>query len=292
MNIHHSINAHPDLRSTLLERLRPMLAPTGTAGRYRHGNRLFSYCSIDRERLKAVELSCPIIGILLRGQKEVWLGDRVHVFEPGTVFVLPARVRMDVVNIPGEHTPYESLLLEVPSLPSGISPLIGTQSQIGSEDFIIPLDPDLVDALVHAATSIASDAAGDVLKALRLAEVLTLMQPLDAARPLFETNLSEEVAWVIRAAPSEAWTVERLAQQLGLGASTLRRRLASEDQSFRKILRAERLKAGRSAIVSGASSVAAAEAAGYHSRSHFARRYRENYGTSPKGRRIAKVVGS
>ncbi|WP_258158250.1 helix-turn-helix domain-containing protein [Rhizobium sp. TH2] len=164
--------------------------------------------------------------------------------------------------------------------------MIGQQSAIGTHGFTVPLDTDLVDALVHAATSIASDAAGDVLKALRLAEVLTLMQPLAAARPLFETSLAEEVAWAIRAAPSEAWTVERLARQLGLGASTLRRRLASEDQSFRKILRVERLKAGRSAIASGASSVAAAEAAGYHSRSHFARRYRENYGTSPKGRRI------
>ncbi|MDB5550124.1 MAG: AraC family transcriptional regulator [Rhizobium sp.] len=286
MNMHHRTNNDPNLGITLLERLRPMLAPMGTAGRYQHGNRLFSYCSIDRERLKAIELPNPLIGILLRGQKEVWLGDTVHVFEPGTVFVLPRRVRMDVVNIPAEHTPYESLVLEVPSLPPGISPLIGQQSGIGTHGFTVPLDTDLVDALVHAATAIASDAAGDVLKALRLAEVLTLMQPLAAARPLFATSLAEEVAWAIRAAPSEAWTVERLARQLGLGASTLRRRLASEDQSFRKILRVERLKAGRSAIASGASSVAAAEAAGYHSRSHFARRYHENYGTSPKGRRM------
>lgn len=270
----------------LLERLRPMTAPSGTAGRYQHGNRLFSYCSIDRERLKAIQLPNPIIGIILRGLKEVWLGDAIHIFEPGMVFVLPGGVQMDVVNIPAERNSYESFLLEVASLPSGISPLIGSpQCGRNGWQFNIPLDTDLVDALAHAATSIASDAMGEAVKTLRLAEVLTLMQPLAAARPLFRTGLSEEVAWLIRAAPSENWTVERIAERLGLAASTLRRRLASEGQSFRNILRTERLKAGRSVLVSGASSLAAAEAAGYSSRSHFARRYRESYGTSPMGRR-------
>jgi AraC-like DNA-binding protein len=286
MNIHYqNHNAH--LRSMLLERLRPMLAPSGAAGRYQHGNRLFSYCSIDRERLKAIELSHPLIGILLRGMKEVWLGDTVHVFEPGTVFVLPRGVRMDIVNIPAERNSYESLVLEVPSLPPAIPPLVGGRPHIGNgAQFSLTLNTDLVDALVHAATSIASDAVSETVKTLRLTEMLIMMQPLAAAQPLFRTSLSDEVAWLIRGAPSETWTVERVAARLGLGASTLRRRLASEDQSFRKILRTERLNAGRSAIASGASSVAAAEAAGYHSRSHFARRYRESYGTSPNGRRV------
>lgn len=286
MNIHYK-GQGADLSSTLLERLRPMTAPSGTDGRYQHGNRLFSYCSIDRERLKAVEFPHPIIGIILRGLKEVWLGDTVRVFEPGTVFVMPRGVRMDVVNIPAERHSYESLLLEVPALPPGISPFIGGPRAGGSDwQFCVPLNSDLVDALVHAATSIASDAVGEALKTLRLAEVLTLMQPLAAARPLFETSLSEEVAWLIRAAPSQAWTVERVAARLGLGASTLRRRLTSENQSFREILRHERLQAGRSVLASGASSQAAAEAAGYSSRSHFARRYREIYGTSPMRRGV------
>ncbi len=284
MNIHYKSDG-TDLRLTLLERLRPMMAPSGTAGRYQHGNRLFSYCSFDRERLKAIELPNPIIGIILRGEKEVWLGDTTQVFEAGTVFVLPGRVRMDVVNIPAERAPYEALLLEVPSLPPGIAPLID-RPRLGSGglEFRIPLNSDLVDALVHAATSIASDTMGEAVKTLRLTEVLTLMQPLAAARPLFQTSLPEDVAWLIRAAPSEAWTVERIAERLGLGASTLRRRLTSEGQSFRQILRAERLKAGQSALASGASSLVAAQAAGYNSRSHFARRYRERYGRSPAGR--------
>lgn len=289
MNIHYKNNDDAHLRSMLVERLRPMMAPNGTAGRFARGRQLFSYCSIDRERLRAVELPCPVIGILLRGQKEVWLGDTPHVFEPGTVFVLPGRVPMDVVNIPaGPTSSYESLLLEVPALPSGVTPLTGGEKESirnGDRQFRVPLDQDLVDTLVHAATAIASEALGEAVKAVRLMEVLTLLRPIPAARPLFEASLSDEVAWLIGSAPSEAWTVERVAEHLGFGASTLRRRLAAEGTSFRAVVRVERLRAGQRALASGASSFAAAEAAGYASRSHFARRYRESFGQSPSGRR-------
>lgn len=289
MSIHYNSSDDAYLGSMLVERLRPMMAPDGTAGRYAHGQQLFSYCSMDRERLKAIELSCPLIGILLRGRKEVWLGDTTQFFEPGTVFVLPARVQMDVVNIPaGPTSSYESLLLEVPALPGGVAPLTGTEKSIirdGNRQFRIPLDPDLVHALVHAATAIGSETLGEAVKAVRLMEVLTLLRPSAAARPLFQVSLAEEVAWLIGSAPSEEWTVERVADHIGLGASTLRRRLAVTGSSFRNVLRAERLRAGQAALASGASSFAAAEAAGYASRSHFARRYKESFGQSPSGRR-------
>lgn len=286
MNIHDRSPDERNLSATLVERLRPLMAPKGTAGRYPHGRQLFSYCSIERERLKAIELASPIVGIVLRGLKEVWLGDTTHRLEPGTVFVMPARVRMDIVNIPPSNAAsYESLLLEIEALPAGISPIIGCHDDDTDIcDFRVPLNTDMVDALVHAATAVADTSVGETIKMLRLMEVLTLMQPFAAARPLFRASLSDEVAWLIRSAPSEVWTVERVAGQIGLGASTLRRRLALEDQSFRKILRAERLKAGRRALQSGASSIAAAEAAGYASRSHFARRYRELFGSTPTGR--------
>lgn len=288
MNLHLSIDNEAQLRSALVERLRSMRAPPGTAGRYDHGRQLFSYCSLDRERLKAIELPSPIIGIILSGRKEVWLGDTSHLFEPGTVFVLPARVPMDVVNIPaGLTSSYESLLLEVPSLPSGVAPVFGNETASRSDDgrtFRVPLDTDLVDSLVHAATAIWGQAL-DAIKTVRLLEVLTLLRPIAAARPLFETDLSQKVAWLIGSGPSEDWTVERVATRLGLGASTLRRRLAAEGTSFRAVVRTQRLQAAQTALASGASSLAAAEAAGYASRSHFARRYKESFGMSPTGRR-------
>jgi AraC-like DNA-binding protein len=292
MTIHFNSGAEAELKAALVRRLRHLMAPDGTNGRFFHGDQLFSYCSIDRERLKSVELPAPILGIMLRGHKEVWLGDVAHTFEPGTVFILPSRVPMDVVNVPASlSAPYESLLLEVRSLPQGIEPEVqagAKPKQDASTRFQVPLSLDLMDALVHAASAIANSDIGERVKALRFSEVLTLLRPWPAASPLFETSLAERIAWLVRSDPASSWTVDRMAVRLALGASTLRRRLAEEGRSFREIVRLERLEAGRSALVSGAPSFAAAEAAGYASRSHFAKRYRESFGTSPKSDRKSR----
>jgi AraC-like DNA-binding protein len=277
----------PDFSRRLLDRLRPMVARKLEPGMNAYAEQLFIYCCFDREKVKALELDCPMVCIVLHGQKEVWLGDRTQVFPAGSVFVLPGGVPMDVVNIPDETNGlYVALRLDVPSLPEGIAPLSATERMEGGEagSFGLPLGEDLVEALCHAATTIAEGTIGETIKRLRMTEVLALLRPLPEARMLFRQSLSEEIAWLIATAPSEPWSVADVAEQLGIGASTLRRRLSLEGASFRAILRRERLKAGQNAISSGASSVAAAEAAGYASRSHFSRRFRETFGTSPTGR--------
>jgi AraC-like DNA-binding protein len=278
----------PDLSRRLLDRLRPMVAGRLKPGMNAYAEQLFIYCCFDREKVKALELEDPMIGIVLYGQKEIWLGDRTHAFPPGSVFVLPGKVPMDVVNIPDETTGfYVALRLDVPSLPEGIAPLSATERLEGGEagSFGVPLGEDLVEALCHAAAAVTDGAVSETIKRLRLTEVLALLRPLPEARALFRQSLSEEVAWLIATAPSEPWSVSDMAGELGIGASTLRRHLTAEGTSFRAILRRERLKAAHSAIASGASSIAAAEAAGYASRSHFSRRFRESFGTSPTGRR-------
>lgn len=277
-----------DHSRSLLDRLRPMAAGRLKPGMNAYAEQLFIYCCFDREKVKALELDCPMVGIVLHGQKEIWLGDRTQVFPAGSVFVLPGGVAMDAVNIPDETNGlYVALRLDVPDLPEGIPPLSTAERSQGGEagSFGVPLGEDLVEALCHAATAIADGAVGETIRRLRMAEVLALLRPLPEARALFRQSLSEEVAWLIAAAPSEPWSVAGLAAELGIGASTLRRRLSGEGASFRAILRRERLKAGQNALSSGASSIAAAEAAGYASRSHFSRRFRETFGTSPTGRR-------
>lgn len=278
----------PDFSRRLLDRLRPMVAGKLKPGMNAYAEQLFIYCCFDREKVKALELDCPMVCIVLHGQKEVWLGDRTQVFPAGSVFVLPGGVPLDAVNIPDEANGlYVALRLDVPSLPEGIPPLSTAERLKGGEagSFGLPLSEDLVEALCHAATTIADGTIGETIKRLRMTEVLALLRPLPEARLLFRQSLSEEIAWLIATAPSEPWSVAEVAEQVGIGASTLRRRLSSEGASFRAILRRERLKAGQNAISSGASSIAAAEAAGYASRSHFSRRFRETFGTSPTGRR-------
>lgn len=278
----------PDLSRHLLDRLRPVVSGRLDRGMHPYGGQLFAYCCFDRERMTALQLDCPMICIVLYGQKDVWLGDRAQSFPAGSVFVLPAGVPMDVVNIPdATNGLYVALRLDVPSLPEGITPLSAAERLEGraAGSFGVPLGEDLVEALCHAATSIADESTGETIKRLRMTEVLALLRPLPQARALFRQSVAEEVAWLIATAPSEQWSVAEVARELGFGASTLRRRLSVEGTSFRTILRRERLRAGHNALAAGASSLAAAEAAGYSSRSHFSRRFRESFGTSPSGRR-------
>lgn len=285
MNIHQSPPGDR-LRRRLLARLEGFRAPAAS-GVHNHARNLFSYCALQRERLAAIKLPNPLIGIVLRGRKEVWLGDVSQAFVPGSVIILPRNVAMDVVNIPGDSGVYESLILEVPMLPDGVPPLTLAE-RLGREAisraFGITLTDDLVEALGHAATTIRVEEMSETVQALRLSEVLTLLRPFPEARALFSAPLREEVAWLISSAPAQEWSVARVAREVGLGASTLRRRLAQEDSSFRAILRQERLRAGQAALATGASSLGAAEAAGYASRSHFARRYRQSFGVTPSGR--------
>ncbi|MGB3314348.1 MAG: AraC family transcriptional regulator [Albidovulum sp.] len=273
------------LRRQLLDRLGAFTRPRDH-GRHDHAERLFSYCTFSRERIAEIRLDHPLLGIVLKGSKEVWIGERGEVQIPGTVFVLPKGVALDVVNIPDDCTGYyESLVFEVAALPPGIPPAPApAMPQTLATTFRIGLTHDLVEALAHAAASIADPASRESVKALRLAEVLALLREAPAARSLFETGLAERAAWRIAEAPDTNWTVSGLAADLGLGASTLRRRLAAEGTSFRAVLTTVRMRVAEHLIAAGASSFAAAEAAGYRSRSHFARAYRRQHGTSPSGR--------
>jgi AraC-type transcriptional regulator N-terminus len=176
----HSLEPQDWLRQQLLARLRGFLAPA-SSGVHNHARNLFSYCALERERLAAIKLTHPIIGIVLRGRKEVWLGDVSQTFLPGSVIVLPRNIPMDVVNIPGDSGIYESLVLEVPMLPEGVAPLTLAERRSREETsraFYVTLSDDLVEALSHAATMIRNEAMSEAVQALRLKEMLTLLRPL------------------------------------------------------------------------------------------------------------------
>ncbi|MCB2114799.1 MAG: helix-turn-helix domain-containing protein [Rhodobacteraceae bacterium] len=277
----------PDLlRHALLARLGRFDQRTAH-GLHSVAGQLFTYCALDRERIAAIRLDHPLIGIVLRGSKELWIGDRCEVQRPGDVFILPRQVSLDVVNIPEERSGYyESLIFEVADLPPATRPRIARGSA-GDVTFGVPLSPDLVEAICHAATSIADAGVRAGVSTHRLGELFALLQDAPAARSLFERSLAETAAWHIAGAPSETWSVDRLARALGLGASTLRRRLAAEGTSFRRLLAEVRMAAAARALDGGASRLAAAEAAGYASRSHFARVFRERFGAAPAERQRA-----
>jgi len=288
MTIHQPDNdAH--LREALLQQLNEQLPPRN-GGITPLGPLIFTYGCFEKERLVQIHMSKTILGIVLQGTKEVWLGDTGDELRPGSVFVLPSNVTIDVVNIPDERVGrYETLLVEFDSLPQGVAPLSEQERSIslptGGNRFEVPLSRDLIISVSHAATALSNPELHESICSLRLARVLTHLRRVPQAKPIFIQSLADQVAWHIRSAPSRDWTVADMASLFNMGASTLRRRLASEGMAFRKLLRTERMAIARNAIEAGSQSALAAEAVGYTSRSHFARRYREAFGSVPSDER-------
>lgn len=294
-------------RRQLLDRLRPLATAPGRPRKEpgRHdlarneigspvfANCCFTYCCFTAERLAQVEIVRPLIGIVLAGEKEFWRGDQSQRFTAGDVFVSPGGATLDVVNIPDErHGLYESLLVEVKSLPASIArlPELLPAPKKKGFDMRVTLTGDLVDALAHAATTLATSSHAAILGEHRLAEVLMLLRSDPAARPLFDVPLADRIRWMVASDPTRRWTANEFAKRLAIGASTLRRRLTEEGMPLRAVLAAARMGIAQDMLTRGDSSVtAAAEAAGYSSRSHFTRRFRSVYGRTPGERRLRRA---
>lgn len=276
------------LRKLLLERLRPLVETPGRAqkpcGMQFRGTQLFSYCCFTTERIAAFETLQAVIGIVLNGTKEFWVGNSGRRFSAGQVFVLPAGTKLDVVNIPDDRRGrYEALIVEVHHLPPALAALPELPQPAARETrHDVTLTAELVDALSHAAHTLASSDHAEILAEHRLAEVLMLLRNDPAARCLFDLSLRERIARMVVAEPTRTWTAEAIAAKLSMGASTLRRHLTQDGTALREVLATARMQIARGMLERGEANVStAAEAAGYASRSHFIRRYRSIYGAVP-----------
>jgi AraC-like DNA-binding protein len=268
--------ASPDLAAELLDALATFRAE-GANGVEAHAPGLFSYCALRRERLAQVRLERPLLGVLLSGVKEVWRGDEHERFSPGTLFVLPAGLDLDIVNEPNARGTYQSLIMEI--APDDTPDLGPGPDWAGSHQ--VTLTTARVEAVVHAARAIIAGPAGEAVRAGRMAELLALLHDAPAAQPLFDVSTRERAARTLRGALDADWTADRLARRLAMSESTLRRRLAGEGACFSAILRRERMEAARRLIAKGMTAQAAAGAVGYASRAHFARAFRAQFGANP-----------
>lgn len=276
------MNIALDLKKALAARLLEGLVDfrrEGVDGVAPHAPGLFSYCAVARERLRAARLAKPVVGVVLSGAKEIWIGDRAERFTPGAMFVLPGGVDLHIVNEPGERTPYQSLVIEVTP---DETPDLGPPPRLSPQAcHAVPLTPELVEAAVHAARAISAGPGAATVRSARLAELVALLHSSPAARPLFDLSTQEQVARRLRGALDRNWTAAELARRMATSESTLRRRLAAEGASFAAILRRERMHAARRLIANGASAREAAGAVGYVSRAHFARAFRAEFGVNP-----------
>jgi AraC-like DNA-binding protein len=285
-----------DLRRALLARLARLAAPPGVSGASPLGApgapTVFGYCVYTRERIRRARLEHPAIVVVLSGAKELWRGDACERLAAGTPFVIPGGVELDLVNVPDPRTGrYESICITVDAdLRQALRRIVGggPAPADAAQSSAIALTPDLVEAYGHAAAALSDARHAADLARHRILEILLLVRHAPTARALFAATLAERAEAVVRGDLSRAWRVEEVADALGLGASTLRRRLRVSGTSFRDVVLAARMaEAGALLGVQDYSVTQAAQAAGYASRSHFARRFRAAHGVAPSRMRQA-----
>lgn len=271
---------HPDLAPSLLEALAPFRMKAA-CGMEPHGPGLFSYCALTRERLASVRLPQPVLGVVLSGRKEIWQGMHQQFLKPGDLFALPGQVDLDIVNDPDPRSGiYQSLVMEVSQ--DAVINLPQTKVRSDTIGAAIPVRPELIDAVAHAAMAVHRGLSEATIRRARISELLALLMEEPAAAVLFDLTVVGRISQLIRLRPDEAWTSEGVARALGMSESTLRRRLRAAGSSFTAILRRERMALARQMLEQGVASGLVALAVGYASRSHFARACRDELGRNPR----------
>ena len=280
------------LRASLLSRLAGLRAPAGVHGTVAHGAdsgvRIFGYCIQERERIARSRMEHPAVVVVLSGTKEVWRGDVAQTFLAGVPFVIPAGMDFDLVNNPDRASGrYESICITVDDV---LRRTLRSNLRLPVKGAIpnrldISLTPALVEAYGHAASALTGMdvRVAATLARYRVLEILLLLAETPVAGMLTAVGRREQVEAIILADPGRTWQVGEVAAELGIGASTLRRQLGRSGTSFRDVSLSVRMATARALLgSSGYSVMQAAQAAGYASRSHFARHVRVVHGKTPR----------
>ena len=242
------------------------------------------------QTLRRVPVFVPALCRVQQGTKLLAWGGRQARAGSGDVVLMPAGYELGVANLPGTHGYLAEVLSLSPALIARFRSRHGSllDAQLGQApgaSLCVPLG-------VHAALAwdqlMASLAAGSPAALLaHQAEGLLLALALSGhCGPLLldrRDPLAARVQQVLLLDPAADWSVAKVAAQLHLGASTLRRQLALEQRHFRAILEEVRLGLALQQLQSGMLPISdIAAACGYASPSRFAVRFRQHYGLSPR----------
>ncbi|MDO8067690.1 helix-turn-helix transcriptional regulator [Janthinobacterium sp. SUN206] len=190
------------------------------------------------------------------------------------VVLMPAGQELGVANLPGTQGYRAEVLSFSPALIARFrarhgSLVDGQLRQAATASLCVPLDDHAALAWDQLMASLAAGSPPALLA--HQAEGLLLALALGGhCGPLLLD-------------PAADWSVAKVASQLHLGASTLRRQLALEQRHFRAILEDVRLGLALQELQSGILPIGdIAAACGYASPSRFAARFRQHYGLSPR----------
>lgn len=249
-----------------------------------------------RERVADITLETPLIGLIIKGTKEIHVGGVSHDCGPGTVMLMPRGLHCDAVNVPDEEDDlYLALMIEVrgPLLEKFRQTYHGEIEAMRQHHprpqapcLCFPPDPPLWSAFMHFMRSgKEEDIALSTVVEHRIQEILLLLVHTPGAvhfLGLAEETPVDQLMARIAMEPARNWTLTAAAREVGMSVSTLKRRLSEREVNFTSLLTDTRMRRARDLLSrTGMSVQEVALSCGYESAGYFARRFREAFGQAP-----------
>lgn len=244
--------------------------------------------------LASVVLDHPTLIFVSRGRKCLRRDGTERVLNAGQGAAVAAGQIFDVFNTPDEEGVYEAAWLVFD--PRVVIGFAGeARSAVIRDVLTLPDVEEEFLASYRRALDAMRDSEG-VPHAIAVQRVRECLAWLDIHGGQFEGTLYPSAASRVRSllasAADRPWGAVDVARLLAMSPATLRRRLASEGQSFSGILRDVRLSQALTLLQATDRSVEdIAQAVGYESPSRFAVRFRKRFGQSPGALRSAPRSG-
>jgi AraC-like DNA-binding protein len=269
------------IRTYLFEHLsyHPQCTPLGGVGVF--------HCQ-KPQALRNIPIHQPLVVLVVSGRKTIALGERKIEVLPGELLLLPSGCTVEMGNHPShQREPYLSLAIAFPQ-----ASIEQFQRSYGTE---VPGDTqplwrasaprDMLAATAQWVAWCRHHPFDPILTRHRQVEILMLLSRRGIAGNLLlgrETTWRERVAQLIAPDPAHDWSAYEVCRRLGIGESTLRRRLNKEGSSLRKVLEESRMVAALALLQETFWTVGqVAEAVGYNSHSRFSERFKRRFGLSP-----------
>ncbi|MEJ2693711.1 MAG: helix-turn-helix transcriptional regulator [Candidatus Thiodiazotropha sp.] len=277
------------LRRQVLEHLSsdPLRPPLGGVGIF--------HCR-QPQSLRNIPIHQPVAILVVSGHKIVALGERRLEIPPGELLLLPSGCTIEIGNHPGHHG--EDYLALAIAFPEDSLSLFRRSYGPDTPLDALPLwsasaTNDIVSALAQWVEWCMLHPIDPLHARHRHAEILLLLARAGIAGNLLlnrDTRWRDRVAQLLSLDPARDWSAGDVCRRLGIGESTLRRRLHEEGSSFRQVLEESRMLTALALLQETFWSVGQiAEAVGYSSHSRFSERFKRRFGLLPAELKKSRV---
>ncbi|WP_373973712.1 helix-turn-helix transcriptional regulator [Chitinibacter sp. SCUT-21] len=239
------------------------------------------------QQLREVTLLQPTLMRIRHGEKHLWMHEQQQIAGKSDILIGPAGMQLTLSNVPDAQGYYCEILQFHPHLIERFRHDYGAILQNIAQQapqFIATITPVIAQTWDETLAALTREEPAAMLehRALGLLLAIALAGYGSALLSIRSDSLAERVQQLMMLHPARNWSVDEVAKQLHLGASTLRRQLDQEGSSFRSILDQVRLNLALGLIQTSKLAIGdIAQQCGYASASRFSARFQQQFGLKP-----------